>query len=292
MHSKQLQNFKLTRLSLVACLLLLSYCPNALAQNAIQYTDEDLEVSYIYAAILGTGTYQIKGRRLTMLRLPFRWSKKDAENTPSRLRWLLPVVLGYDDLDSVDSDIIDALLPNKLVTLTFLPGVEYRYPVSPKWEVKPFIQAGVGRDFSIDEAIFMTQLGVRSLNLYEPANKWEIRWGNTLRWAAEYQVDSEDQLRLSIFETGLDVRYDLPIKILKRRTNTGIYYIYQRLIPKWTSSRTTDYRADARSLNEIGISVGLKTPHTMLGIDVQRLRAGYKTGGSFEGWTLGTSFPF
>lgn len=132
MHSKQLQNFKLTRLSLVACLLLLSYCPNALAQNAIQYTDEDLEVSYIYAAILGTGTYQIKGRRLTMLRLPFRWSKKDAENTPSRLRWLLPVVLGYDDLDSVDSDIIDALLPNKLVTLTFLPGVEYRYPVSPQ----------------------------------------------------------------------------------------------------------------------------------------------------------------
>ncbi|MFC1630786.1 hypothetical protein ACFL2N_02520 [Pseudomonadota bacterium] len=89
----------------MACLLLLSYCPNTLAQNATQYTDEDLEVSYIYAAILGTGTYQIKGRRLTMLRLPFRWSKKDAENTPSRLRGLLPVVLGYDDLDSVDSDI-------------------------------------------------------------------------------------------------------------------------------------------------------------------------------------------
>ena len=105
MHTKQLQNFTLTRLSLVACLLLLSYCPNTLAQNATQYTDEDLEVSYIYAAILGTGTYQIKGRRLTMLRLPFRWSKKDAENTPSRLRGFLPVVLGYDDLDSVDSDI-------------------------------------------------------------------------------------------------------------------------------------------------------------------------------------------
>jgi len=77
----------------------------------------------------------------------------------------------------------------------------------------------------------MTQLGVRSLNLYEPANKWEIRWGNTLRWAAEYQVESEDQLRLSIFETGLDVRYELPVKILKCRSDIGIYYIYQHLIP-------------------------------------------------------------
>ena len=77
----------------------------------------------------------------------------------------------------------------------------------------------------------MTQLGVRSLNLYEPANKWEIRWRNTLRWATEYQVESEDQLRLSIFETGLDVRYELPVKILKRRSDIGIYYIYQHLIP-------------------------------------------------------------
>ena len=276
----------------MAGLLFLSDCGQTFAANEVQYSDKDLEVSYIYAAILGTGTYQIRGRRLTMLRLPFSWSKNETENIPSRWRWLLPAVLGYDDLGSVDSDIIDALLPDNLVTLTFLPGVEYRYPVTPNWQVKPFIQAGVGRDFSIDETIYMTQLGVRSLNLYEPANKWELRWGNTLRWAAEYQVESEDQLRLTIFETGLDARYELPVNIFNRRSDIGLYYIYQRLIPKWTSTRATDYRADARSLNEFGISFGFKTPHKLLGIDVQRFRVGYKTGGSFEGWTLGTSFPF
>lgn len=268
------------------------YCPHAIATDISQYSDQDLEVSYIYAAILGTGTYQIKGRRLTMLRVPFSWSKNDTETVPAKLRWLLPVVLGYDDLGSVDSDIIDALLPDNLKTLTFLPGVEYRYPVSSNWDVKPFIQAGVGRDFSIDETIYMTQLGIRSLTLYEPANKWELRWGNTLRWAAEYQVESEDQLRLTIFETGLDARYELPFTVLNRRSDIGVYYIYQRLTPKWTSTRASDYRADARSLNEIGISLGFKTPHKLLGIDVQRFRIGYKTGGSFEGWTLGTSFPF
>jgi len=276
----------------MAGFLFLIDCPQTLATNEVQYTDQDLEVSYIYAAILGTGTYQIRGRRLTMLRLPFSWSKNKTEDIPSRWRWLLPAVLGYDDLGSVDSDIIDALLPDNLVTLTFLPGVEYRYPVTPNWEVKPFIQAGVGRDFSIDETIYMTQLGVRSLNLYEPANKWELRWGNTLRWAAEYQVESEDWLRLTIFETGLDARYELPVNIFNRRSDIGMYYIYQRLVPKWTSTRTTDFRADSRSLNEIGISLGFKAPHKLLGIDVQRLRVGYKTGGSFEGWTLGTSFPF
>jgi hypothetical protein len=30
----------------------------------------------------------------------------------------------------------------------------------------------------------------------------------------------------------------------------------------------------------------------VLGIDVQRVRLGYKNGGSFEGWTIGTEFPF
>ena len=48
----------------------------AAAQEATQYNEDDLEVSYIYAAVLGTGTYKIRGRRLTMFRLPFKIESK------------------------------------------------------------------------------------------------------------------------------------------------------------------------------------------------------------------------
>ncbi|MFW2438664.1 MAG: hypothetical protein ACN4GR_04770 [Arenicellales bacterium] len=282
----------LRRLFIITGILLIFYSSITQAADAIQYSDEDLEVSYLYAAVLGTGTYQIKGRKLTMLRLPFNWSNSEADNELGRLRWLLPVVLGYDDLNSVESDIIDALLPDNLVTLTILPGVEYLYPVTSNWQLKPFVQAGAGRDFSIDETIYMVQLGLRSLYLTELNEKWELRWGNTFRWAAEYQIESGDRLDLSIFETGIDVRREIPNNFIERKWNVGAYYIFQRLIPQWTSVSTPDYKSVEKSLHEVGISIGLKAKNRVLGFNVQRLRVGYKKGDDFEGWTLGTQFPF
>ncbi len=275
-----------------AALIFFMLLSTAAAQEATQYSEDDLEVSYIYAAVLGTGTYKIRGRRLTMFRLPFKIESKLTEDMPGKLRWLLPVVIGYDDIGAVDSDIISALLPNNLVTLTFLPGIEYVYEPMSGWQLKPFIQLGAGRDFSSKETISMGHLGVRSLNLFRPANDWEIRWGNTLRWATEYQLESEDHLQLSIFETGLDIRRNLPLRLFEKRTDIGIYYIYQRLIPKWVSVSTPDYEAEAKSLNEFGLSVGLKSPRSFLGLEMKRLRIGYKTGGSIDGWTIGTIFPF
>ena len=269
------------------------YCLSGSAAAAeAELSEDNLEVSYIYAAVLGTGTYQIRDRRITMIRIPFSWEQKKATLESAGWKWLLPVVAGYDDLSDIESDWVDALLPDKLVTLTFLPGIEYQYPVTPDWALKPFVQAGVGRDFTSNETIYMAHLGVRSLNLFDLGEKWELRWGNTLRWAAESQADSGDRLNLGIFETGLDVRRELPLKVLERSTDMGAYYIFQRLMPRWRSGDAPDYRADATSLHEFGLSVGLKRSRKFLGMDFQRLRVGYKTGGSFQGWTIGTEFPF
>jgi hypothetical protein len=257
----------------------------------VLYTDEDLEVSYMYPAVLGTGTYLIKGNRLTMLKVPFSWHDNADESKRTRWRGLLPVVAGYNELQSIDSDIIDVLFPNNLVTFTFLPGAEYLFQAGPGWQLKPFMQIGASRDFSTNETIYMAHAGVRSLNLYTPDEKLELRWGNALRWAAEYQVNSGDRLRMSVFETGIDLRYELPVKVLNRRSDIGAYYIYQYLLPKWINTDRLD-DPDAKLLHEVGVSFGLKTPYQVFGMDLDRLRLGYKTGGSFQGWTLGAGFPF
>ncbi len=44
------------------------------AQGSAKAIDfEDLSVSYIYAAVMGTGTYKIEDRRISMLRIPFSY---------------------------------------------------------------------------------------------------------------------------------------------------------------------------------------------------------------------------
>ena len=275
---------------LTGCLLMLASSSGA-AQTAV-LSDDDLEVSYIYAAVLGTGTYQIKGRRLTMFRLPFSWThRQTTEETPG-LKWLFPTVLGYDDLSNVDSDWIDALLPDQLVTLTVLPGVEYIYPVSANWHVKPFVQLGLGRDFSSDETIAMTQFGIRNLSLFQFFNDWELRWGITLRWAGEYQFNSNDRNNLGIFDTGLDIRRNTPFTLFDTPVDMGAYYIFQRYVPEWRLSDAPDNKQEAVRVHEIGASLGLKRPHKFLGIPFQRVRVGYKEGDNIRGWTFGTEFPF
>ncbi|MCP3870815.1 MAG: hypothetical protein GY703_22515 [Gammaproteobacteria bacterium] len=271
--------------------LLFGVIPFAAAQSP-SVVEDDLEVSYIYAAVLGTGTYRIGGRHITMLHMPFSWSMREPTDNTFGWKWLLPVVAGYDDLSGVDSNWVDSLRPNQMVTLTFLPGIELEYPVSPRWVLKPFAQIGVARDFSVSETIYMTQLGVRSLSMLDVQPGWELRWGNSLRWAAEYQSDSGDRLSMGLFETGLDIRKDTSLRILDRSTDIGSYLIYQRIFPAWISGDAPDFRTDTENVLELGISVGLKKPFQFLGVDFKRLRLGYKYGDSFRGWVIGTDFPF
>jgi len=108
-------------------------CVLAGALRAQTFEPDEVELSYIYAAVMGTGTYRIRDRRISMFRLPFSW--RQHEPGPNRIgrEWRLPLVVGYDDLSRVDSDWIQALLPDQLVTLTVLPGLELAFPVRPNW---------------------------------------------------------------------------------------------------------------------------------------------------------------
>ena len=250
------------------------------------------EVSYIHAAVMGSGTYQIRNRRITMFRLPLSWNQREASPESVGWRWLMPVVIGYDDLGNIDSDIIQKLWPDQLVTLTVMPGIEFVYPVNENWYLKPFIEIGAGRDFSAEETFALTQLGVRSLNLFALGERWTLRWGNSLRWAGEHQFDSKDQNSFGIFDTGLDLRLKLPWRLFDQRLDVGTYYVYERFLPTWTLGESEDWRGRTRELHEFGLSLGVQEGRKILGIPVKRIRIGYKKGGKLQGWTFGTEFPF
>lgn len=271
---------------------LVGLSPGLQGQEPELYSDADLKVSYIYSAVMGSGTYKIRDRRITMFRLPFSWTQREVNEDRAGLKWLLPVVVGYDDLGNVDSDWVEALLPDQLVVTSFLPGLEYVRPVNETWQIKPFLQLGGGRDFNADETILMTQIGVSALGLWKPEDGWELRWGNTLRWAGERQVNSDDHLGFGVFETGLDARRDLPFTVFQRSADGGAYYVYQRFMPRWTTAKAPDLKEQATNLHEFGLSVGFKEPRKVLRIPVQRLRLGYKWGDQLSGWSIGTEFPF
>lgn len=253
-------------------------------------TEIEADVSYIYTAIMGTGTYKINGRRITMFSLPLSYTQREMTPDQPGIEWQMPIAIGYDAVS--DHNWIGDVLDDDLVTLAALPGLEYQIPLNETWAIKPFGQFGLAHDFVSDETIIMAVAGVRALGTWYRGDGWEVRWGNAFRAAGEYQTQSYHRTSFSLIETGVDVRHDIPLILSDRQVNAGVYYHYQYFVPEWDIDVLRPRESDIGSLHELGISVGLKKPVTILGVSFSRVRVGYNRGSGVEGWSFGTEFPF
>jgi hypothetical protein len=273
---------------LLACTLL--FTTRGLAQSTAVLDADDVDVSYIYAAVMGTGTYKINGRRITMLQLPLSYTQREMTAEQVGLVWTLPISLGYDAV--TNHNWYGDLLDDDLVTLTALPGFEYHLPIDSTWRLKPFATLGLGHDFVAEENVWMGILGLSALGTWYLPENWELRWGGAFQVAGEYQQKSHHRTSFGLFETGIDGRWNTPLVLADRVVNTGAYYIFQYYIPEWDIDQLRPRESDIRVLNEIGLSAGLRRPIKFLGISFSRVRVGYNWGSGVRGWTFGTEFPF
>lgn len=256
-----------------------------------QSVPDELSVSYIYSAVMGTGTYKIDDRRISMLRMPFAWTQQEMTEEDVGIKWHMPVVLGYDALNYPDW--LDRLLEDDLVTLTVLPGIEVKQALTDYWVFKPFINVGAGYDFTRNETILMGVLGIRGLGTWKYEDASELRAGMSGRYAAEYQINSGKNTGFTMFEGGVDYRRDTHLRLFRRATNAGVYYRAQLFVPEWELNRQSRTQfSDLSLINEIGASIGFEEPKKLLGISWSRVRAGYTFGQNVRGWTFGTEFPF
>lgn len=253
--------------------------------------EELTDVSYIYSAVMGSGTYKIGDRRISMLRAPFAWTQRPMTNDQAGIKWTLPVTVGYDALNYPDW--LDRFLEDELVTLTVLPGFEVQQRYNDSWVFKPFGNLGAAYDFSRDTPILLGVLGIRMLGTWMYGKASEFRVGTSARLAGEYQPESGHSLGFSMFEAGLDYRRDTYIKLLSRKTNAGVYTRSQLFLPEWgLHEHPNASEEDVALAHEVGVSAGLQRPFKILGIPISRVRVGYKFGDNVSGWTIGTEFPF
>ena len=152
---------------LFLCLLL---CPSlATAQRAPdQDVDiEDVETSYIYPVVMGTGVYKIDGRQLAMLTIPISITqqRENEDDHEFGLKWYAPVTIGYDQIS--DTNWLDKIFTDELVTLSIIPGAQLTIPLNDNWLIRPFGQAGIGQDFVSHETFALATLGVRVLGTWK-----------------------------------------------------------------------------------------------------------------------------
>lgn len=251
---------------------------------------EDVQVSYLYPAVMGTGTYKVDNRRISMLRINVAITQQEVSYEQDGMKWYAPVVIGYDQIKN--GDWLGAFFEQDIATLTLLPGFEYQLPISETWTLKPFGHLGLGHDFTRHETIGMGVAGLRALGKWDISDVSEFRWGNAIRFAGEYQFKSERDATFTLIETGVDYRRDTKWVYRGQPLNLGVYYYLQHYQPEWGSLLRNEENSSVHNIHQVGVSVGLKKSVEIFGFRFSRVRFGVRRGDGGYGWSIGTEFPF
>ena len=232
-------------------------------------------INFGFATQLGSGIYSVSGRTLQVYRLPFGYTLPAADEARVRTRLTLPVTLGF--LDFKPRDVADNGLPNRIDSLSFVPGVAVDVRIRENWILEPFAEAGVARDRSseLDQRVFA--IGLR--NRYRPGSgttDWEAYQELVHAAVRQKGIDrTDDFTRLRI---GATARRPFQPEASGRRPDYLAYAmadIFSDIPDRPADARRGD---DALVQFEVGLTLGMTEKLHLWRIPLPRIGIGYRFG--------------
>ncbi len=116
--------------------------------------------SYAFAHEFGSGVYDFNGRTLQVYGLPLGWTAVEPDQDQPGLRLRLPVTLGF--LDFHAADVIETGLPDRVDSVSVVPGIEFEFVVAEHWRLLPFVQGGTSTASESDVETDLFGTGIRA----------------------------------------------------------------------------------------------------------------------------------
>lgn len=262
--------------------------PGARAQTPLSAGEEQL-VNYAFATQLGSGVYDVSGRTLQVYRLPFGYALLPPSANRTGVRLTLPLTLGLVDFEP--RDVFDTGVPESLDTVSFVPGIELDFQLSPHWHLLPFAEFGHSWELGDDANATVYSCGAHATAL------WSEEWID-LRFdigATHTAVEPDAPLRkddLLLVEIGVEGRHALALTVAGHPLDWGVYVLAQSFIDR-ADAPLDRAPADAdRYQFEIGVTLGTRSETTVWRIPVPRLGLGYRFGKDLDVWRLVLGAPF
>ncbi len=253
----------------IFCLLISSYPANA-GLSSLKSTAG--LTNFAFASYLGTGFYVSSGQKVFVIQLPFDHTIKQKTDTEAGWVLKLPVTFGLLDFNGLESGNLPNL--NQVGTLTFLPGIEYQYPVTPEWTVIPFGDYGFARDLNNKTNILVTGFGIKSyVKINHKGN--QVTLGNKILYATEHSKNSDQNPDYALIETGLDYQIHTELNAGGRNIDLSFYYINYYYPNNLIFLAQTKNPIRVGSANEVGFSIAnlpdflfLKKPRLGFGVRI------------------------
>jgi hypothetical protein len=265
--------------------------PCSLAQQTQPPVDEEATlINWWYSATFGTGFYKIGPAVATVVRFPISYRLRSMEGDTWGVNLLLPVTVAAYHLNLRELNELN--LHQDVAAASVLPGAEVEIPMTQRWRLKPFAQAGMGTEFT-DPPLYATMYtgGVKSLYRF-PGNGYKLSLGNAL-FVAGYRIrDGSERQGIGVFQIGLNAETPWSMVLWN-----GPAYFNTHLI-------ATSYRSKLAFANpepgklavyreyQLGFSFRTARPVSFLGFGADTLGLGFRFADKVRGLSLYTEFPF
>lgn len=258
------------------------------AQTRSVEDDQDL-INWYYSATYGTGIYTAGDRTVGVLQIPLSHTLRESSDDQWGLRLTLPLSFGFYDF-SFDSVIEDGL-PDRINTLSFVPGLEFEKRIVPRWLLKPYISVGAGWELGGDESAVIYDAGLRSRFRMGEHRETVLSLVNRLSLAGYYPSGGHHE-PLGMFAIGMDVEIPTGGALFGRSVVLSILPIYYYYFSRLNFSEFDDADNKIHEEAELAVSVLAEQPLTVLGMNVNRVGVAVRYNVDVRGIRIFTTLPF
>jgi len=252
--------------------------------NPVGAVDQSKDtINYAYSSWIGSGFYKIGDRTVYLLRGPFSYTLREADSENWGLDLLFPATIGFHDYsDGQDNQ----------STFTFVPGVQFSYPVLENWWLKPFGQFGFGKDFSGSDIAWIYGAGIKSLATFEIKHS-ELDFGTAFTWAGQNQSGGGSDSGFSMVDIGLNSRWPTDITIFGSQADLNLFFVYTEFVNDLNFERAEKDNKNIQRLYKFGIALSSKKKFPVFGLfDLSGGGLDVTFGDGYFGVGLTTGFPF
>jgi hypothetical protein len=277
------------RRALGAAFALIASC--SLAQQPQQpVTEEATLINWWYSATFGTGFYKIGPGIATVVRLPFSYRLQSMEGGSVGVNLLVPVTVAAYHLNLRELNELN--LHEDVAAASLLPGAEVEIPVTERWRLKPFAQAGMGSEFT-DPALvaYMYTGGVKSLYRF-PASEYPVSLGNAL-FVAGYRIrDGSEKQGIGAFQVGLNMGTPWSMDLWNGPAYFNTHFIATSYYSRLAFANPDPGRLVVRREYQLGFSFRSTRAFSVLGMGFDTIGLGFRVAESVRGLSVYTEFPF
>jgi len=203
------------------------------------------------------------------------------------IRLKLPVTLGF--LDFRTSDVVSTGLPENVDSISFVPGIEFRFELPHDWNLAPYVQAGASVADERDVETRLFGAGLRAERVFEADGYPGFHASELIYSGVRYRGDlpGDDLVRL---RNGVQMNRKLEQSVGGRPLQLGLFSVVDVFLDPPTGPATG---VDVPIVQlEAGFVFGTSPAFEIWGMPVPRVGLSYRFAGDFSTLRFVVGAPF